>query len=489
MPKLTSSLELPLGPRPANKSLTDWLYAELRCAIMEGRLKRGVRLPSTRDFALQHGVSRGIAMLVIEQLRDEGYLTSKTGAGTWVNERLPDDLLTVCARMPVNPVKVPLLTPTTRPIRPFQSSDPDVSLFPIDIWSRLTSRQWRRATKALLSGGDSAGYAPLRNAIAEYLGTSRGVQCHADQVIVVTGTQQALDLVARLFVRPGESTWMEEPGYFGAAWALRNAGANIVSVPVDSDGMNVERGVQLAPRAKLAYVTPAHQAPLGVTMSIERRIALLRWAQSAKSIIVEDDYDSEFRFTGVPIPALQGLDKTGSVIFIGSFNKVLFPGLRLGYIVVPEQLRDKVVRMRYRMDLWVNSINQAVLTDFIADGHLGRHLRRMRETYAERRCALQDAAEKYLGDSLQLSGMHAGLATPAFYRARVSSREFEREASNQGIDATALERYSMSKRRIRGVLLGFAAFEPREINQAMQRLATVVEMFERGDDSKRPNGP
>jgi GntR family transcriptional regulator/MocR family aminotransferase len=479
MAKSISSLELPLSPRPANKSLTDWLYAELRCAILDGRLRRGVRLPSTRDFALQHGVSRGIAMLVMEQLRDEGYLTSKTGAGTWVNERLPDDLLTVCARMPVTPTTAPApLSSTLRQIRPFQSSDPDVNLFPIDIWSRLTSRHWRRATKALLSGVSSAGYAPLRNAIAEYLGTSRGVQCQASQVIIVTGTQQALDLIARLFVRPGESAWIEEPGYFGAAWALRNAGANIVPVPVDSDGMNVERGKQLAPRAKLAYVTPAHQAPMGVTMSLERRIALLRWAQSAKSI-VEDDYDSEFRFTGVPIPALQGLDKIGSVIFIGSFNKVLFPGLRLGYIVVPEQLLDKVVRMRYQMDLWANSINQAILADFIVDGHLGRHLRRMRETYAERRCALQDAAEKYLGDSLQLSGMHAGLATPAFYRAPVSSREFEREAANQGIDATALERYTVSKRRIRGVLLGFAAFESREINQGMQKLATVVERFER----------
>ena len=478
MAKLISSLELPLSPRPANKSLTDWLYAELRCAILDGRLKRGVRLPSTRDFALQHCVSRGIAMLVMEQLRDEGYLTSKTGAGTWVNERLPDDLLTVCAHMPVKPEKAPaFLSTTRRAIRPFQSSDPDVNLFPIDIWSRLNSRHWRRATKALLGGGESAGYAPLRNAIAEYLGTSRGVQCQASQVIVVTGTQQALDIVARLFIRPGESAWMEDPGYFGATWALRNAGANIVPIPVDADGMNVKRGMQLAPRAKLAYVTPAHQAPLGVTMSLERRIALLRWAQSAKSIIVEDDYDSEFRFTGVPIPALQGLDKTGSVIFIGSFNKVLFPSLRLGYIVVPEQLVDKVLRMKYQMDLWANSINQAVLADFIVDGHLGRHLRRMRETYAERRCALQDAAVKYVGDSLQLSGMHAGLATPAFYSFPVASRDFEREAADQGIDATALERYSVSRRRIRGVLLGFAAFESREINQGMQKLATVIEKF------------
>src|SRR5260370_30179885 len=215
MAKSISALELPLRSRPPDTTLTDWLYAELRAAILDGRLKRGVRLPSTRDFSLQHCVSRGIAMLVVEQLRDEGYLMSRTGAGTWVNEKLPDDLsLSAQVCSPAGQGKATTLLPiSTKKLRRFQASDPEVNLFPIDVWSRLTSRQWRRATKSLLGSGDVAGYAPLRNAIAEYLGTSRGVQCSASQVIVTTGTQQALDLVGRLLVRPGDTDWISDPGY------------------------------------------------------------------------------------------------------------------------------------------------------------------------------------------------------------------------------------------------------------------------------------
>ena len=478
MAKSISSLELPLRSRSADTTLTDWLYAELRAAILDGRLKRGVRLPSTRDFSLQHGVSRGIAMLVIEQLRDEGYLTSKTGAGTWVNEKLPDDLALsedVCTLKLAKPF-APL--PISREgLRPFQASDPEVGLFPIDVWSRLSSRQWRHATKSMLGSGDIAGYAPLRNAIAEYLGTSRGVHCSASQIVVVTGTQQALDLVVRILLKPGDEAWIEDPGYFGAARALRNTGAKIIPVPVDADGMDVAKGRQLAPHAKLAYVTPAHQFPLGFTMTLERRIALLRWASSAGSTVIEDDYDSEFRFTGVPIPALQGLDEAGSVIFIGGFNKVLFPSLRLGYLVVPDRLMDKVLRLRFETDLWANTINQAVLAEFITEGHLGRHIRRMRETYAERLGALHHSAEKYLGDILRLSGIQAGLTTAAFYKAPIDSIDFEREAARNGIDASGLDRYTLRKQKIRGVLLGFAAFEPRIIDQGMQKLASVFEKY------------
>ncbi|MCU1223788.1 MAG: Transcriptional regulator, GntR family domain / Aspartate aminotransferase [Edaphobacter sp.] len=480
MAKSISSLELPLRARPAETTLTDWLYAELRAAILDGRLKRGVRLPSTRDFSLQHGVSRGIAMLVIEQLRDEGYLMSRTGAGTWVNEKLPDDLSLseqVCA--PAGQGKAKALLPTARErLRPFQASDPEVNLFPIDVWSRLTSRQWRHATKSLLGSGDIAGYAPLRNAIAEYLGTSRGVQCSPSQIVVMTGTQQSLDLTARLLIRPGDAAWMEDPGYSGATRALRNAGAKIIPVPVDAEGMNVAKGRQLAPQAKMAYVTPAHQFPLGSTMTLERRIALLRWASSAGSIIVEDDYDSEFRFTGVPIPALQGLDEAESVIFIGSFNKVLFPSLRLGYMVVPDRLMDRVLRLRFETDLWPTSINQAVLADFIVEGHLGRYIRRMREIYAERLIALQYSAAKHLGDALRLSGIQAGLTTAAFYRAPIDSIAFERMAASHGIDASGLDRYSLRKqKKIPGVLLGFAAFEPRAIDRGMQKLAAMLEEY------------
>jgi GntR family transcriptional regulator / MocR family aminotransferase len=478
MAKSVSSLELPLRSRSTDTTLTDWLYAELRAAILDGRLKRGVRLPSTRDFSLQHSVSRGIAMLVIEQLRDEGYLTSRTGAGTWVNEKLPDDLALsedACTLKQSRPF-APL--PLTREgVRPFQASDPEVGLFPVDVWSRLTSRQLRRAPKSLLGSGEIAGYAPFRNAVAEYLGTSRGVHCSASQVVVVTGTQQALDLIARILLKPGDEAWLEDPGYFGAARAIRNTGATIIPVPVDAEGMDVASGRQLSPHAKLAYVTPAHQFPLGSTMTLERRIALLRWASSTGATIIEDDYDSEFRFNGAPIPALQGLDEAGSVIFIGGFNKALFPSLRLGYMVVPDRLMDRVIRLRFETDLWTNTINQAVLAEFMTEGHLGRHIRRMRETYAERLAALHSSAEKHLGDALRLSGIQAGLTTAAFYKLAVDSIDLEREAARNGLDVPGLDRYTLRKQKIPGLLLGFGAFEPRIIDQGMQKLAAIFEKY------------
>ena len=327
--------------------------------------------------------------------------------------------------------------------------------------------------------GDIAGFAPLRRTIVEYLGTSRSVRCSAEQVVIVTGTQQALDLVARLAIRPGDAAWIEDPGYFGASAALQNARARMIPVPVDSDGIDVQRGQQLAPHAKLAYVTPAHQFPLGVSMTIERRIALLHWASSVNALIVEDDYDSEYRFTGKPIPSLQGLDRTGSVVFVGSFNKVLFPSLRLGYMVVPEQLVDQVLKLRFETDFWVNSVNQAVLAAFIAEGHFGRHIRRMREIYAGRLEALHEAATRYLGDSLTIPIIRAGLATAAFYNAPIASLELERRAADSGVDAIALDRFTRRKRDIRGILLGFAAFDSTEITRGMQKLAKVLERCNR----------
>lgn len=482
MAKSISSLELPLRSKPDAITLTHWLYEELRAAILEGRLKRGVRLPSTRDFARQHGVSRGTAMLVMEQLRDEGYLTSRTGAGTWVSERLPDDLLSQAhphprARTAASRAAIPAWP---QPIRPFQASDPATDLFPTNIWARLTSRQWKHSSRAMLVSGDRAGYVPLRSAIADYLSTARGVQCSPQQVIVVTGTQQALDIAARLLLRKGDAAWIEDPGYFGAAWALRRANARLIPVPVDEHGIDVQKGRQLAPRAKLAYVTPAHQFPMGSTMSLDRRLALLRWASSAGSVIVEDDYDSEFRFSGKPIPALQGLDTNGCVIFVGSFNKVLFPGLRLGYMVIPERMMEQALQLRFEADFWVNSINQAVLADFISEGHLSRHLRRMREIYAERLSALHEAASAYLGDELIVSDVQAGLATTAFFKAPVASFTIEELAASHGVTAHALERFALRKLAIHGLLLGFAAFTPEEIAQSMQKLAKAIAQAQAG---------
>jgi len=292
---------------------------------------------------------------------------------------------------------------------------------------------------------------------------------------VVTGTQQALDLIARAILRPGDRVWMEDPGYPGAVLAFRNAGANVVGVPVDDEGLDVARGRRLAPSAALAYVTPAHQFPLGVAMSGARRAALLAWAAEAGAYVIEDDYDSEYRWASRPIPALQGEDARDRVIFAGSFNKVLFTSLRLGYIVVPPSLVDAVLKIRYETDRWITTINQAVLADFIVAGHLGRHIRRARQAYQERLGAFMASADRHLGAAFRVPAIGAGLATPVFYDLPVPSATLQAAADVRGIEALALSRFALDGRDIRGVLLGFAAFDPAEIDDGAKRLAAAAE--------------
>ena len=298
---------------------------------------------------------------------------------------------------------------------------------------------------------------------------------------MVTGTQQALDLVARVVIRPGDRVVMEDPGYSGAALAFRNAGATIVGVPIDDQGIRVDRAQHLAPSAALAYVTPAHQFPLGVALTAARRRALLDWAAAAGAYVIEDDYDSEYRWASRPIPALQSEDERGRVIFIGSFNKVLFTSLRLGYVVAPPPLVDPLLKLRYATDRWVTTMNQAVLADFIAGGHFGRHIRRTRLAYQERLDAFTAAVRRHLGDTFHVPAIGARLATPVFYDLPVPSSSLESAADAHGVEAPALSRFALDGRDIRGVLLGFAAFGPREIDDGMARLASAVEESLRRD--------
>jgi GntR family transcriptional regulator / MocR family aminotransferase len=386
MPKAVSSLSLVLDERPPHTTLTRWLYEELRRAILDRRLPHGTRLPATRDFAVQYGISRGTVVTVFEQLQAEGYLNARAGAGTRVNARLLRDVHKKRAAPPrIGKLPVSLRgVPTSRPARPFRAYEPALTEFPTDIWARVAGRRLRRASAALLAGGDPRGYAPLREAVAAYLLSSRGVNCSADSVVIVSGVQQGLDLVARLLIKPEDAIWMEDPGYFGAVSVFRQAGARIIPVPVDEYGLAVSRGEELCKYAKAAYLTPAHQFPLGVTMPVERRLALLKWARETGAFLIEDDYDSEYRFEGRPIPALQGLDKQGSVVFLGSFNKVLFPALRLGYLVAPPAILDSLLALRLGADFYPPGPDQAILCDFMTDGHFGRHLRRMGNLYASR---------------------------------------------------------------------------------------------------------
>jgi len=395
MAKRTATLPLALPPRDQAMPAYRWLSTALRAEILAGRLRPGARLPATRDLAGQYGLARGTIVNAFEQLKSEGYLSGSVGSGTYVNETLPDELLQVGrpagARRPAGgPPRrrlsgfgrrvAPLPEYDPRPARAFRTDLPALDLFPTALWAQIAARRWRRASRSLLLGCGPLGYPPLREATADYLRTSRGVRCAAEQVAIVSGVQEALDLAARVLLDPGDRVCLEEPGYVGAARVLEACGARISAVPVDGEGMALP-GPRLA-GARLAYVTPAHQFPLGTSMSLPRRLALLDWARRSGALLFEDDYDSEYRYSGRPLPALQGLDRHGLVLFAGSFSKVLFPSLRLGYLVIPEDLVDRFAAAKSVASRHAPPFEQAVLSEFITEGHFGRHVRRMREVYA-----------------------------------------------------------------------------------------------------------
>lgn len=497
MAKTISALELALTDRRPGETRTAWLYGALRSAILDGHLRPGTRLPASRDFARLHGVSRGTVVSVFERLRSEGYIASRVGAGTWVDRHVKpkaaDRSRAVSGTPPAYIRRVvaayarpkALVGLTAQGPRPFQMHDPDVSAFPHALWARVAARRVRRFASWAASDDDGRGYRPLREAVAHYLAASRGVRCGADQVVIVSGAQQALDLLARLLVRQGEPVWVEDPGYFGATIALDNLGATVIPVPVDDQGLSVTAGAELCDHPRGIYLTPAHQFPLGMTMSLERRMDVLRFAARVGAFIIEDDYDSEYRFEGRPVPTLQSLDRTSSVILVGSFSKLLFPTARLGYVVLPPTLADYFVAFRRRTDLRSVNLDQAVLCDFIVDGHLGRHLRRMRDLYAGRLAVLLESGREHLDGLLEISSIQAGLYTIGFLQNGMTSQEAEAAAAARNVEALALDRFTLARPDPRGVVLGFGAFDERVIRAGVVRLA---EALATGDAAPRAAG-
>lgn len=485
MPKTVSSLELTLSSRPPQQTLSDWLYAELRSSILEDRLRPGTRLPASRDFARQHSLSRGTVVCVFERLLAEGYLSSRVGSGTWVSHRAAAG-----AHSRAEPQAPPayvrrVISAYVRPKpyvgwvategrRPFQMRDPALAEFPAKLWGQIVARRARTFKSWLQTEDDGRGYGPLREVIAHYLGSSRGVRCSADQVIIVSGVQQALDLLARLLLKRDDPVWVEDPAYVGATMAFSNAGAKVVPVPVDEQGLSVSAGVRMCGRPKGIYLTPAHQFPLGMTMSLERRMEVLKFASRVGAVVIEDDYDSEYRFEGRPVPALQSLDRSSSVILIGSFSKLLFPSLRLGYVVLPPSLVDYFLAFRLQTDFRSISLDQAVLCDFIEGGHLGRHLRRMRELYAGRLATLLDGGHRHLKGLLEISNIQAGLYTVGFLKNGMMSREAETAAAAHGVEVIALDRYTLKRPDPKGVIMGFAAFDEGTIREGLVRLAAAL---------------
>lgn len=492
MPKTTSAPTLALPPRALGEPAAHWLSSALRREILEGRLRPGARLPATRDLAAQYRLSRGTIVSAFEALAAEGYVEGTTGSGTYVNRVLPDDLLEVgrrAGRQPQAPRpsrrRISAFGRRARefsgleagPARAFRTNLPALDLFPTTLWAQLVARRHRSAPASLLRGCGPMGHPPLQEALAEYLATSRGVKCVPEQIAVVSGVQEALDLAARLFLDPGDRVCMEDPGYPGAALAFEAIGAKISALPLDEEGMTLPGARQSD--ARLAYVTPGHQFPTGIGMSLPRRLALLEWARTTGTPILEDDYDSEFRYSGRPVPALQGLDRNGLVLFTGSFSKVLFPSLRVGFLVIPEDLIDTISAVRSIDSRHAPLLEQAVLCDFINQGHFGRHLRRMREIYAERSAALVTAARERLGGLLHLSDLEAGLQTAGWLAEGIGGEAAALAAKRRGVEVTPLSRYTRGKVAREGLQLGFAAVDPKEIRRGVRELAVALEEVRR----------
>lgn len=486
MAKHSAAFELTLPVQPPETATYEWLYETVRTEILEGRLRPGTRLPSTRELASHYDLSRGTIVNAFELLKSEGYLQSSVGSGTFVSEVLPDDLLTVKgqSRSP-HPASAreprfseygkrvtydPNFEP--QPMRAFRANLPAVDLFPMKIWSALAAKHLRTGNAQLLIGCDPAGFRPLREAVADYVNSWRGVKCTPGQVLIVSGVQEAIDIAARVLLNPGDRACVEDPGYQAATTVFESCGAHVVPVPVDAEGLEVRD--DLMHEARLVYVTPAHQAPLGVTMSLRRRLALLEWAQKNEAFILEDDYDSEYRYSSRPVPALQGIDRSASVIFTGSFNKVLFPSLRLGYIVAPPEVLAKMEAVKSITSRHAQLVDQVVLCDFITQGHFARHVRRMREVYAERLDVLLEAVRSRLAGALEISDIEAGLQTAAWLRDDIDANAVEAAARARGIHVTALNAFARAPLPRDGLQLGFAAVGPAEIRRGVRELERVL---------------
>ena len=465
------------------------LYLHIRDSILGGRLPPGSRLPSSRILAGDLGVSRTTVLTAFDQLTAEGYLEGHVGSGTRVVTALPETLLrtdptSVTPRLSVvgshlrerlsrrwlNPS--PLEAPALRPLQP---GNPDLTAFPRHVWTRLTAKHWRSAPDALLGYGDSMGYQPLRCAIADYAQRIRGVRCRPEQVVIVGGSQQALYLCGQVLLTHGDVVWMEDPGYPGARAVFAAAHGTVIPVPVDGEGLVVAaRRPRDRPAPQLVYVTPSHQCPLGITMSLSRRLELLDLASRAGAWIIEDDYDSEYRYFSKPVPSLQSLDVNGRVVYVGTFSKTLLPALRIGYLILPEPVVETFVRARAVMDWQHATVEQVVLADFITEGWLERHIRQTRLRYLERQQALVDAIRDEMPDLLEAVPSGAGMYLVAWLRGGLTDTAAATMANAAGVSVGTLSRFSVRPRRREGLVLGYGPYDVGQIRAAVKTLSRAL---------------
>ncbi len=475
--------------RKSSTALHKQIYDAYRVAVVDGILRPGHRVPSSRELASELEVSRFPVVNAYAQLLAEGYFESRVGSGTVVSNLLPE-------RYPSNnpsgePIQLrsgprsiarsmSVFPPFKKPMwlrgqGAFRVGQVASEHFPLRLWSSLVARHCREMDARAFDYGDRViGSRLLREQVSNYLKVSRAVRCDPEQVMIVTGSQQALEIAGRVLLDPGSPVWVEEPGYGFAQKALALSGCRLVPVPVDKEGLNVAAGTQLCRKARAAVVTPSHQFPLGVTMSAGRRLQLLEWATKNGSWIIEDDYESEFRYKGAPISSLQGLDKDGRVIYVGTFSKVLFPSLRLGYVVVPADLVDYFATVRRAMDLGPPSFYQDVVAEFIAGGHFARHTRRMRVLYHERRNALVESLRDEFGSAGEVLGDEAGLQLVWALPEGTPDVPIAEKAAREGLYAWPLSSSYLDDVRRPGFILGFGGVEARSIPKEVRRLAQLA---------------
>ncbi|MEM7076313.1 MAG: PLP-dependent aminotransferase family protein [Pseudomonadota bacterium] len=461
--------------RGAKASLQNQLLQSLRDLVHAGRLTSGNRLPSSRNLAQELAVSRVTTTAVYDQLIAEGYLEGKRGSGVFVASDLPD-IAVRTQKSAASPPEEPL--PGNSTLRPFSVGYPDLAAFPYRDWTRTHDRIWRAPGKDILGQSQPMGFGPLRSAIATHLREWRGIECTGAQIVVTSGLMDALELIAKATLSIGDTVLVEEPGHKILINALGNVGMNCVPVPVDEQGLNLSAVNAECIRAKTVAVTPSRQYPLGMTLSLARRLEVLEWAEKADGLILEDDYDGEFRYQGQPLPAMTSLDDSGRVIYIGSFSKVMFPALRLGYIVLPKRVLPLVSKVLAQTGPRAAHISQPVLAEFMKDGALATHIRRMRRLYGERQKALLGALTTHAQDLLQADaetgGMHLVAELSPMLAGRMDDTDVSDVARAHDIHVAPLSGFYRGNRRKQGLVMGYAAFDPHEISSSIRTLAHAL---------------
>ncbi|MDL2400915.1 PLP-dependent aminotransferase family protein [Rhizobium mayense] len=478
--------------RAIDKSITTQVYGAMHQMILSGDLAAGKRLPSTRILAKELGISRTTAMAVFERLTSEGLIESRTGSGSFISNsagaaRPRQPLLVDAQGAPMSATLADIISDASprffqrlshpQTPRPFMTGLPDYKAFPLATWARLTAKHWREPREEIMGYSDAAGDPHLRAVLAEHLRSNRGISCDPEQIFIVNGAQQAFDLIGRMLLNPGDFVWFENPGAIGARNSLIACGARMVPVPVDDEGLSVAEGLRMAPNFRLAFVTPSHQHPMGVEMSLQRRGELLAAAIRHQAWIIEDDYDGEFRYDNRPLPTLKSGDAGERVIYVGTFSKTMFPSLRLGFYIVPKPLAAVFKRISGAFLQGVPSSIQAVMAAFIEEGHFATHLRHMREIYAERHAAFHAAAQRHLGGLLHVKRSVAGFhVVGTFASPAMDEDKIMIDAAKAGLVVSPISRFCIEQSNVeRGLVLGVSAIDTRMIEEGVRTLARVLE--------------